>query len=196
MSFLFKLDEYDQAFTHFANEALQKLMAKKDPVLREIKPVQSKQIPTVQNTMPSGEVVEGKPFRTEMKFSLGVDELVNGNLEAFAVALDDMATDALKQLMPKLFERIGCLSKAAGTTVDARGEPLSYELYLRGLETAEIDFDENGNPDLPTMVVGPDLYEAWQKLPPPTEAQQKALHELIERKKREFNDRRRHRKLS
>ncbi len=196
MSFLFKLDEYDRAFADFANEALQKLMAKKDPVLREIKPVQSEQIPIVQNTMPSGEVVEGEPFRTEMKFSLGVDELVNGNLEAFAVALDEMATDGLKQLMPKLFERIGCLSEGAGTTVDARGEPLSYELILRGLEKIEIDFDEHGNPILPTMVVGPALHEAWQKLPAPTETQQRAFSELIERKKREFNDRRRYRQLS
>ena len=196
MSFLFKLDEYDRAFSAFANGALQKLMAKKDPVLRNIKRVQAEQIPTVQNTMPSGEVVEGKPFRTEMKFSLGVDAMMNGNVEAFAIALDEMAMDGLKQLMPNLFERIGSLSEAAGTTVDARGEPLSYELLLRGLEKIEIDFDENENPILPTMFVGPDLHAAWQKLAPPTESQQRAFSELIERKKREFNDRRRHRKLS
>jgi hypothetical protein len=131
-----------------------------------------------------------------MKFSLPVDELMNGDVRAFGVALDDMATDALKQMMPKFFERIGGLSEAAGTTVDAQGEPLSYELYLCGLEKVEIDFDEQGNPILPTMVMGPDMYEAWQKLPPPTEARQRALHEAIERKRREFNDRRRHRKLS
>src|SRR5271170_6337575 len=114
--YLFSLQEYERAFARFANEALQKLMARKDPVLRNIKRVQSEQIPTVQNTMPSGEVVEGKPFRTEMKFSLGLDELMNGNVEAFAIALDEMASDGLKQLMPNLFERIGNLSQAAGTT--------------------------------------------------------------------------------
>jgi len=194
--YLFSLQEYERAFARFANEALQKLMAIKDPVLREIKRVQSEQMPIIQNTMPSGEVVEGKPFRTEMKFSLGVDELMNGNLEAFAAALDDMATDGLKQLMPKLFERIGGLSEAAGTTVDARGEPLSHELLLRGLERVEIDFDEDGNPILPKMVVAPDVFKAWQKLLPPTEAQERAFSELIERKRQEFNDRRRHRKLS
>ncbi len=194
--YLFSLQEYDRAFARFANETLQKLMARKDPVLRKIKPVQSEQIPIVQNTMPSGKVVEGKPFRTEVKFSLAVDELMNGDLRAFVAALDDMAMDALKQMMPKFFERIGGLSEAAGTTVDARGEPLSYELYLRGLEKVEIDFDEQGNPILPTMVMGPDMYEAWQKLPPPTEAQQRALHELIQGKRREFDDRRHHRKLS
>jgi hypothetical protein len=84
--YLFSLQEYDRAFTRFANEALQKLMARKDPVLRNIKSVESEQMPTVQNTMPSGEVVEGKPLRMEIKFSLAVDELMNGDLRAFGVA--------------------------------------------------------------------------------------------------------------
>ena len=196
MSFLYLLDEYDRSVTRFVGDAVHELMSSNDPVLGRIQSVRSDQVPVVRNTMPSGEVVEGQPLRTEMTVAVKLDDVITCNVDGFAAALYDTATKALEQVMPRFFERIGRLSEAAGTTVDARGEPLSYELYLRGLEQAEIDFDEYGNPILPTMFVGPDLFEAWQKLPPPTEAQQRVLHELIERKKQEFNDRRRHRKLS
>jgi hypothetical protein len=193
---LFSLYEYNRAFTRFVGEAIHELMARKDPVLGRIKSERSEQIPIVRNTMPSGEVVEGQPLRTETSVAVTLDDVVSGDVDEFAAALDDTATKALAQVMPRFFERIGGLSEAAGTTVDARAEPLSYELLLRGFEKIDIDFDDNGNPIMPKLVVGPDMFEALRKLPPETEQQQRAWREMIERKRREFNDRRRYRKLS
>lgn len=118
---LFSLPEYDRAYSHFAYEPIENLMARKDPVLQRIRRVHSEQLPTVQNTMPSGEVVEGAPFRTEMKVSLAVDDIVSGNLDAFAAALDETAKNALKQRMPQFFERMAQICKGARTMLDARG---------------------------------------------------------------------------
>ena len=172
------------------------LMARKDPVLGSVKSVISEQIPIVQNTMPSGEVVEGKPLRTELTFALEMDDIVSGDFDKLAAALDAAADNGLKQFMPKFFERIGELTSAVGNTVDARGQPLTFELLLQGFERTQIDFDDQGNPILPKLVLGPELYAAFQKLPPPTQEQQKLWDEMIQRKRREFNDSRRHRKLS
>jgi len=146
--------------------------------------------------MPSGDVVEEAPFRTEMKISVDIADLVNGNLDAFAAALDDAAEDALTQTMPRLFERLAQISTGAGTAVDAGGQALTHELMLRAFDNLELEFDDDGNPILPKLIVGPDMYENLRKLPPQTEAQQTAWNEMIERKRREFNDRRRYRKLS
>ena len=194
--YLFSLHEYEGSFTQLAGKTVRELMAKKDPILGSVKSVLSEQIPIVQNTMPSGEVVEGKPMRTELRFALEIDDIVAGDLDKLAAALDATATDGLKQVMPKFFERIGELTNAVGNTVDARGQPLTFELLLQGFERVQVDFDEEGNPILPKLVVGPEMYAAFQKLPPPTEEQQKLWDEMIERKRREFNDNRRHRKLS
>jgi len=194
--YLFSLPEYERSFAKLVGETVRQLMGRKDPVLGSIQSVSSDQLPIVQNTMPSGEVVEGTPQRTELKFALEVHDIVAGDLNKLATALDDAANDGLKQIMPRFFERIGELTSAFGNTVDARGQPLTFELLMQGYERALIDFDDEGNPILPKLVVGPDLYTAIQKLPPPTEEQQKLWFEMIERKRREFNDRRHHRKLS
>jgi len=192
---LFSLNEYDQAHWRFVSGALRALMTSKDPLLARIAWKQSQQMPTVQNTMPSGEVVEGAPFRTGAKFSVAVDDLIRGNLDAFAAALDDTAESFLKEMMPQLFGRIEKISKGAGTALDAGGQAISHELMLRAFENLEIEFDEHWNPIMPRIVVGPDLYEKLRTLPPKTEAQERAWSELIERKRREFNDRKRHRQL-
>jgi len=194
--YFFSLLEYERSFAQLVGKTVRDLMAKKDPVLGSVKSVPSDQIPIVQNTMPSGEVVEGQPLRTELTFALEVDDIVAGDFDKLAAALDTAADDGLKQVMPKFFERIGELTSAAGNTVDARGQPLTFELLLQGFERAQMDFDEEGNPILPKLVLGPELYAAFQKLPPPTQEQQKLWDEMIERKRREFNDSRRHRKLS
>jgi hypothetical protein len=193
---LFSLNEYNQAHERFISVALWALITSKDPLLARIGWKESQQLPIVQNTMPSGEVVEGTPFRTEGKVSVPVDDLVTGNLDAFVTALDDAAESFLKEMMPQLFERLGKISQSAGTAVDAGGQPVSHELMLRAFENLQIDFDDQGNPLLPTIFVGPDLYDQMRTLPSETEAQKKAWDEMIERKRREFNDRRRYRKLS
>src|SRR5438046_3483498 len=86
--------------------------------------------------------------------------------------------------------------KLPGTAVDAKGRQLSHDLITESLAAIEIDFDEAGNAKLPTLVAGPALIEALGKLPPPTEEQIARQNAMIEEKRKAFNARRRHRKLS
>jgi len=91
---------------------------------------------------------------------------------------------------------MGRLCKAAGTATDANGEKLSHELIRKSLENVELDFDENGRPDMPTGFISPAMMDALKALPPPTEEETRAWNAMIDRKRKEFNDRRRRRQLS
>jgi hypothetical protein len=80
--------------------------------------------------------------------------------------------------------------------MDAGGQPLSHDLLLKSLEGIEFDFDENGDPIWPTLVMSPSMGEQFRRLPPMTPEQKKALEEMIERKREKFNARKRNRQLS
>lgn len=192
----FSLPEYELAQFKFFNAAVGKLMKAKDSLyasIPEAPPLEG--IPTTQNTMPTGEVVENKPLMIESRIVIKWDDIRSCNLDALAEQADAMADERLSIVMPHFFSVFERTCDAAGTGTDAGGKPFSFELYLTGLEKIELQFDRDGQPILPTLVVHPAMAKQLASLPPPTEEQQRAYNDLIERKRREFNARRRHRKL-
>jgi hypothetical protein len=145
--------------------------------------------------MPSGEVVETRPCKIPLPFAIEFDDAIIGRSDGLIEAINNAAEEGLKIGMPQMFEQLNQLSAAAGTTTDAKGQPLTWALILQAFENMEIEFDENGKPKL-TMVVGPETHRQFLNLPPLTLEEQQALNELLERKRAEFNARQRRRKLS
>lgn len=192
----FSLPEYECAYFKFFRAAVGKLMKTKDSLYASIPEAPPQEgIPTTQNTMPSGEVVENKPLMMESKVVIKWDDIRSCNLEALAQQVDAIADERLSIVMPHFFKVFEKTCNAAGTGTDAGGKPFSFEMYLAALEKIELRFDRDGQPILPTLVVHPDMAKHIASLPPPTEEQQRAYSDLIERKRREFNARRRDRKL-
>jgi hypothetical protein len=192
---LFQLTEYEFAFISFVHEALHELMAAQDPVLGSIKRVRSKQMATVQNSMPTGEVVEGNPLQMEVPFIFKSDDVIRGAVDEIGSVIDAASDEALKQVMPQFFQRMGQITEAAGNAYNAQGQPLSHDMVLDMFDRVEIGFDGLGNPIMPTLIAGTELYRNLQKLSPPTPEQHRRFAEIIERKRSEHNARRRHRKL-
>jgi len=100
--------------------------------------------------------------------------------------------DAQKEKM--LFDKIKEVTDKTGNIVDGKGQPLTFDLFMKTLEKIQIDFDEQSNPYLPTLVVPPEIgakikdqLSEWESNP--------AYKELIEKKRKEWNDRESHRKL-
>jgi hypothetical protein len=195
MKKLFDLPEYDAAFAEFHGTAIQELMRRRDPLLSKIPAGYAEHIPTVQNTMPSGEVVENKPFKISMSLTMRFDDAISGRTEAVVEAINDAAENFLKTLMPQIFEQLSRLSAAAGTRMDAKGQPLTWALIFQVFERMEIDFDKDGKPTI-GMMVGPETYQQILNLPPRTHEENQAWNALLERKRAEFNARQRRRKLS
>jgi hypothetical protein len=193
---LFELPEYELAFVRFISKAMDELMIRKSPLLSRIKTVPASSIPISRNTMPSGEVVENNPIRMELPFPVDFADAVAGKLSAITASIDAAAEAGLNTVMPKFYDYMGRLCTAAGTATDANGEKLSHKLILKSLENVNLDFDENGQPEMPMLVTSPAMLEAIKALPPPTEEETRAWNAMIERKREEFNARRRHRQLS
>src|SRR5712692_8644907 len=192
----FSLPEYTYAVVRFVHEGVGRLMEAKDEVWAMIPRAEpSEAVPITQNTMQSGEVVQNNPVVMEAKFIFTFEDLRLCNVDELAVQMDSAADQNLSVVMPHFFDILGRTTQAAGTAKDAGGKPFSFELYLASLEKAEIEFNESGNPEWPTLVVGPELAEYIKRLPPPTPEQQKLLGDLIDRKRKEHNARRRNRKL-
>ncbi len=190
MKHLFALPEYEDAFHSFVHRAIHEFMHRKDPVLENIRAEFTDNIYTSQNTMASGEIVENRPFGYSMPFAIDFDEVIDGRSSKLMEAINNAAEEGLKLLMPQFFEQLTRISTAAGTSVDAKGESFSWALLLKVWEKTEIQFDRNGKAEL-SIVVSPGTH-----LPPPTQEEEKAFNQLLERKKAEFDARQRRRKLS
>jgi hypothetical protein len=191
---LFDLSEYRGAFGIFFRGAVNALMRAKDPVLRQIKVETKEHLPTYRVTATTGETVEFETIKSEMRFTLHLPDIVNSNFEALVLNLDDAADQGLKNLMPQVFAYLSRVCAATGNVVDGQGQPFSFDLVLDVLDKIQIDFDEAGNPEMPTMVLSPDLFEKI-KMRPPTQEQVKRRDEIIKRKREEFDAQRRTRKI-
>jgi hypothetical protein len=192
---LFDLSEYRGAFGKFFHGALNALMKAKDPVLGMINVETKEHLPTYQLTTTAGETVEFETITSEMGFTLNHSDLVSGNFGALILSLDDAADQGLKNLMPKFFEYLGRVCDATGNVIDGKGQPFSFDQVLDALDKIQIDFDDAGKPEMPTMVLSPELFEKI-RMHPPTEAQNQRREEIINRKREEFNARRRTRQIS
>ncbi len=192
---LFALPEYDVALKRFIHTSLHVLMREKDPVLKMIPTERRENVTTTQNTMASEQVVTGQPLLTDMRFEINNTDVLEGNVDGFLASIDAAAEDGLKKLMPQIFGRIGALAEAAGTASNAGGQPISHELVLAQYEKMEIDFDDRGNPILPTMVGSPEMVEVYKRLGEPSAEIEERFQKMIARKREEFNARRRSRKL-
>jgi hypothetical protein len=126
MKQLFELPEYDHAFEEFYRTAVYELMRRKDPLLSKMPAAYAEHIPTVQNTMPSGEVVENRPLEIAMRFAMRFDDAISGRTEGVIEAINDAAENGLKTLMPQIFAQLSRLSTAAGTATDAKGHPFTW----------------------------------------------------------------------
>lgn len=196
MSRLFALPEYEEAFADFVHTAILELKRRKDPLLSRIRVNYSEEIHTSQNTIPSGKVVETRPFKVPMQIGIELDDAIAGQSDSLTEAINNAAEEGLKLGMPQIFEQLGRVCDAAGTAINAEGQPLSRALIMQALEKMEIQFDKDGKATNIGVFVGPETYKQFQNLPPPTPEEIQAMNELLERKKAEFYARKRSRKLS
>jgi len=191
----FSLPEYARAQLKFIYEGVPRLMECKDEVWASLRRARrAEAVPITQNTMPGGGVVQNEPVVSKTEFVFRYEDIRLCDTSALATQMDSAADQQLAVVMPHFFEVIKRASDAAGTAIDAGGKPFDFEMWLEMLGKVDFDFDDQGNPDLPTLIMHPDQAKRLQAVPP-TVQQQKAFADLIERKRSEYHARQRHRKL-
>ena len=113
-------------------------------------------------------------------------------------ALGSAAQDMARQSETMFFQKLDESTRESGNALDAGGRPFGPAILLETLDKIWIDFDENGRPEMPTMVLHPDLFNSIKDRLPEWESDPdfiKKRREIIERKKEEWRDRESHRKL-
>jgi hypothetical protein len=193
---LFALTDYEDAFRRVMGDTINALMRANDPVLGMMPVERREHIEVSRNTFPSGEVVDGPPMEVPMRIEIQNSDVFAGNVDGLLASLNAAASEGASIFVRQVFDRLGRLTDAAGTSVDAEGQPLSWDLLLAGLERIEIDFDEDGKPEWPTLIMHPDMFLKLKALPPPDQAQEGRLADLLKRKREDFHARQRRRRLS
>lgn len=126
------------------------------------------------------------------------EEIIAKGPMALIEKVQVVAEELKKQKAQYLFEKLNQVTERAGTQVNAKGQPFTFDHFLAGLEKIWIDFDESGNPHMPTVVVNPVLGAKLKDKLPEWEANpenKKRFDALIEKKRKEWNDREGNRKL-
>jgi len=192
----FALPEYERAQFEFLNLAVKGLMKTKNPIyaqIREAEPMEN--LPTTQNTMPSGEVVATAPLMMATQVVIKLDDIRLRNLDYLAEQVDSIAEEHITQFMKHFYDMHARTCEGAGTATNVAGSPFTFESYLLGFSKADLRFQKDGTPILPQLVTSPEMVKAISALPPWTDAQQKQWDDMIEGKRKEFFANRRHRKL-
>lgn len=118
------------------------------------------------------------------------------DFDRFAQSLGTQFLDAKKK---NLFEMMNRTTARTGNVVDRAGKPLDHDAIFEMLELIEIDFDEKGEPSMPSIVIHPKMAPRLEQLSKEAEEnpQIKARHaDIMKRKKEQFLAREANRKLA
>lgn len=192
---LFHLREYDAAFLKGFSRVIHLRAEEAYPLLKEIPTEPRPAIHTSQVTLPSGEALTNEPFEMKVAFRFNLSDMVSGNIDAFTASAEASGRDHGEQTMRQLLKYSGTISEAMGNAVAGHGRPFGWPVILEVLESIEIDFDDNGEPELPSMISDRDISKVVP-YPPLTDADRPAYEALMARKRKESDARRRRRTLS
>ena len=192
---LFYLREYDEAFRNVFSRVIRLRGEEAYPLLKEIPTEPRPAIHTSQVTLPSGEALTNEPFEMKVAFRFNLSDMVSGDIDAFTASAEASGREYGEQTMRQLLKYSGTISEAMGNAVAGKGRRFGWPVILEVLEGVEIDFDDNGEPELPKMISDRDISRVVP-YPPLTDADRPAYEALMARKRKEYDARRRRRTLS
>ncbi len=132
--------------------------------------------------------------RIRTKIEIKTDDLEQHGLKEVLKVLDKAANDMAGKQSKNFIERLNQICDETGQVYDNKGQPLTFDSILDLLDSMPIDFDEKGQPIMPSFVAGPRVIKQLLKQETSDE-QIKKQNEIIERKYSEWRDRESDRRL-
>jgi len=145
-----------------------------------------------------GEANETDYQMASSEFEVKRQDVIAKGAMAYVENIRAAAEEMKKQKAHYFFEKMKEVTDKTGNIVDGKGRPFGFELFVESIRKIWIEFDEDGNPMMPTMVVSPEIGEKLRVLLPEWEKNpecKKIIDEIIESKRKQWNDRESHRKL-
>jgi hypothetical protein len=143
----------------------------------------------------SEETIEMKHHQAEVRIS--DEELEHLSTEEIHRKFDEAAREMARQMTQTCFQTVEKGVKEVGNVVHYAGR-LTIDDVLGFYEKVLIDFDDNGRPELPTIICGKDMMEELRGLNSQIESDpetNKRFAELMVSKKEEWRDREASRRL-
>jgi hypothetical protein len=193
---IFRLIEYALAERGFIGTTLDALARVHNPLLSRIPTERTSRVQTTQITTDTGDVVEQQPLEIRTKLTQTPQDIVDGRLDNFLASLDEAAEEYAHQFGKQFYEYLSRVTEAIGNVVDAKDRPF-FDSFYEMLEKIDLRFDEEGRVQQGwELHVNPANAEKLVKdLDNMTPDQHAKLDALIERKRQEFNARRRNRRI-
>jgi hypothetical protein len=174
-------------------------LVRQEPVLRDIRRIHHFEGGDMLTQPATGaQEPAGYQHFTSADIRVETETIIEKGPGAFFEQLQALAEDLKTHQVRTMLARVGEAADAVGNIVHARGQPFGPDLLLQALETITIRFDENGTPQMPSMVVSEEWAAyirahaaEWEADPSFRERHAK----ILERKRQEWDDRERHREL-
>lgn len=140
----------------------------------------------------------GRLKETGVDMTFEKDEMEKLSFEDVLKKFDQAADEMGKKISGDMYQSLNDILEETGNKIDGRGEPFSVDKFFEVFDKIFINFDENGEPQLPSIVAGPELVARIQSVLAEiyTDAKNKERYDqIIERKRQEWRDRENSRKL-
>ena len=108
----------------------------------------------------TGEEDETSFMSSEVAFEIKMDEIPEMSVNELLRRIDEAAREMAEKMESGFFRAISGILDKKGQTVQQKGEPLSAKSILNVLEKIFIPFNDDGNPEMPTIFMHPNLTES------------------------------------
>jgi hypothetical protein len=137
--------------------------------------------------------------RMEVKYEITIEDVVDGGLDVILAKVEKMGERAASKMAKHSFKTISEAISESGNSINNEGKPLTKESFLEVFKKIQIDFDEeSGMASMPTVYIHPKLSESVKKMIEDAKSDpehKKQFDEVLEQKRKEWNDREALRKL-
>jgi len=187
------IPEYESAALRFIAEVMHGFL-NIDPLFSGIERSISVHRGPIRN-VPGDTPLDQSMFTVSGESSLPWDSVRNGKIDDYTRFLIDISKSQRESLARHFFKNIAEITDATGRSVNAGGQPLTVDLILDLIEKVEFGFDDDGNPQYPTLVLPPAAIKKLKELKFTPEQEQRQK-QIIEEKRARFNASKRTRRLS
>ncbi len=136
--------------------------------------------------------------KAEFTHKTDLQQLISMTPEDVIKVLDEEAKNIGGQMVKHHFQVLDAAVEEAENVVHTKDQEITPETFLDAMRKISIQFDKDGNPKLPTVIINEKMSDAWRKVIKEAEVNPKHKEEfnkMIEQKRKEYNAEQAGRKL-